>query len=147
MADEYDIQYFDNGYEHHYHNHTHYDNNNDDNFFFVNTSLIILIFISFVTSTCCKYNIVRNGRNGVNERLIRDYTSSSSSENDQENIEKNEVKYTEDFYDKECTICLEEFVVDELLYKLVCHHYYHKDCIDDWLSKKNTCPLCRLNLL
>ena len=25
---------------------------------------------------------------------------------------------------------------------LSCFHIYHKNCIDDWLKMKNTCPIC-----
>ncbi len=144
MGDEYGILSFENDNEHIYNNNTNHDDSSAD-YFFINSAFILLIFISFATSTCCKYNVVRNERNERNERLLRNHIL--SSENNSENIEKIEVKYDNNFYDKECTICLEGFVENELLYKLKCHHYYHKNCIDDWLSKKNTCPLCRLNLL
>jgi len=41
-----------------------------------------------------------------------------------------------------CVICLQEFQVDERVRLLRCHHCYHQKCIDEWLSKKLTCPLC-----
>ena len=27
-----------------------------------------------------------------------------------------------------------------------CHHYFHVVCIDVWLQKQSTCPICRLPL-
>ena len=39
-----------------------------------------------------------------------------------------------------CSICLENLSDD---YKLVCNHVFHKECITYWLTKSNTCPLCR----
>jgi hypothetical protein len=42
-----------------------------------------------------------------------------------------------------CSICLEEFKLQEKLYKLKCKHHYHINCLDNWLKMKNTCPLDR----
>lgn len=45
-----------------------------------------------------------------------------------------------------CAICREELAANERLSELPCLHYYHKDCISNWLSCRNTCPLCRHNV-
>lgn len=42
-----------------------------------------------------------------------------------------------------CTICQEELKLSELVKKLSCSHLYHENCIDPWLSVRNTCPVCR----
>jgi hypothetical protein len=42
-----------------------------------------------------------------------------------------------------CGICIDEFVNDEILTELPCKHYYHKTCVDKWLTINKTCPLCR----
>ncbi len=42
---------------------------------------------------------------------------------------------------KQCTICLTDIKKDNKT--LECEHNYHKQCIDEWISKSNTCPLCR----
>tara|TARA_B100001093_G_scaffold190978_1_gene183473 strand:- start:3901 stop:4401 length:501 start_codon:yes stop_codon:yes gene_type:complete len=47
----------------------------------------------------------------------------------------------------ECIICLNETDnYDYNLKKLKCNHKFHKDCIDDWLSKNKNCPICRINI-
>ncbi|KAL2896982.1 hypothetical protein RDABS01_038766 [Bienertia sinuspersici] len=45
-----------------------------------------------------------------------------------------------------CSICKEDFVVNEEIRKLGCNHLYHFDCITPWLQINNTCPVCRFEL-
>ncbi|WOG83480.1 hypothetical protein DCAR_0102655 [Daucus carota subsp. sativus] len=43
-----------------------------------------------------------------------------------------------------CCVCLGEFEMkEELLQVPSCQHIFHRDCIGNWLSSSNTCPLCR----
>jgi len=46
----------------------------------------------------------------------------------------------------ECSICQEEMLENEVIYKLTCRHSYHQQCVTSWLLNHNTCPLCRLEL-
>lgn len=41
-----------------------------------------------------------------------------------------------------CSICLENFEQIEI-YKLRCGHLFHKNCLNEWMSHKTTCPLDR----
>eukprot|EP01006_Ploeotia_vitrea_P042917 TRINITY_DN66672_c11_g4_i2.p2 TRINITY_DN66672_c11_g4~~TRINITY_DN66672_c11_g4_i2.p2 ORF type:complete len:194 (-),score=82.08 TRINITY_DN66672_c11_g4_i2:169-750(-) len=41
-----------------------------------------------------------------------------------------------------CAICLSEFEDGESVRELRCRHHFHKSCVDQWLQKKKTCPLC-----
>ncbi|QQP36868.1 Uncharacterized protein FKW44_022100, partial [Caligus rogercresseyi] len=43
---------------------------------------------------------------------------------------------------RECVICMIEFVVGDRVRYLPCMHTYHTDCIDDWLMRSFTCPSC-----
>ncbi|KAH0456611.1 hypothetical protein IEQ34_014518 [Dendrobium chrysotoxum] len=61
------------------------------------------------------------------------------------------VKYRrEAFHSKEdaqCSICLGEYEDKEMLRILpACFHNFHLNCIDVWLQKQSTCPICRLPL-
>lgn len=40
-----------------------------------------------------------------------------------------------------CSICLTDVTLDKKV--LSCDHVYHKKCIDKWLDRKSTCPVCR----
>lgn len=42
---------------------------------------------------------------------------------------------------KLCPICHEEDTI--VRHTLPCNHTFHLHCIDKWLSKKRTCPICR----
>lgn len=41
-----------------------------------------------------------------------------------------------------CTICLNDFIIDENILKLSCNHIYHEECIKLWFKKKSNCPNC-----
>lgn len=42
-----------------------------------------------------------------------------------------------------CSICQEEYEVEEEVGKLECGHAYHLHCIKQWLVRKNACPVCK----
>jgi hypothetical protein len=55
-----------------------------------------------------------------------------------------------DKYDqKTCTICFNEFADQRAiqesgkLIKTKCGHIFHEKCLNNWLKKKNNCPLCK----
>lgn len=46
-----------------------------------------------------------------------------------------------------CTICLAEYQEREVLRIMPnCGHSFHLSCIDIWLRKQSTCPVCRLSV-
>nr|XP_027804673.1 E3 ubiquitin-protein ligase RNF181 isoform X2 [Marmota flaviventris] len=45
-----------------------------------------------------------------------------------------------------CPVCLLEFEEQETVIEMPCHHLFHSNCILPWLSKTNSCPLCRHEL-
>lgn len=45
---------------------------------------------------------------------------------------------------RDCAICLEGFKEGELCRRLPdCSHLFHLNCVDNWLTKKLNCPVCR----
>lgn len=46
-----------------------------------------------------------------------------------------------------CLICLGWLEDKEEIRNLKCKHLFHRHCIDNWLSKNKTCPICKGNVL
>ncbi|XP_065512555.1 E3 ubiquitin-protein ligase Praja-2 [Caloenas nicobarica] len=44
---------------------------------------------------------------------------------------------------EQCAICFCEYVKDEIITELPCHHLFHKSCVTRWLQESGTCPVCR----
>lgn len=43
-----------------------------------------------------------------------------------------------------CAICLAEYAGGDLLRQLLaCGHRFHVDCVDAWLRRRASCPVCR----
>ncbi|GER27801.1 RING/U-box superfamily protein [Striga asiatica] len=44
----------------------------------------------------------------------------------------------------DCAICLDSFQVGDLCRNIpVCKHLFHSKCLDRWIRKNPTCPVCR----
>lgn len=44
---------------------------------------------------------------------------------------------------EECVICFDEKEAGQQVRELLCGHQFHPQCIDDWLVRVPTCPICR----
>ena len=46
-----------------------------------------------------------------------------------------------------CSICLIDFNEDEKIIRLpICNHYFHKECLRQWLQTNGICPYCRADI-
>jgi hypothetical protein len=58
------------------------------------------------------------------------------------------IKANDSVLDDNCMICMEKYKIRQ--FKRIipkCNHFFHKKCIDKWLKKKASCPVCRCDLL
>lgn len=99
----------------------------------------IIIFISLYSSLCgiCQHNNSDRNEN-INDSLRNSLLTK---------IEDKKSSYEKDNENDNCSICLENFKKKDKIITLDCGHYYHDECITNWLKKDETCPLCRENLL
>ena len=76
-----------------------------------------------------------------------------SEENDDESVTKLvsiipvfTVKEKNKNNNNKCAICLSDFEVGEKKSTLPCVHSFHCSCIERWIKKKNSCPICKLDI-
>jgi len=63
------------------------------------------------------------------------------------NIKIKEYTLNENNHDNErCPICLEDYNIGDILNELICNHFYHKNCINNWIISNNNCPICRSSI-
>ena len=60
------------------------------------------------------------------------------------NLQKHEEEDIE--LDLSCAICMCELEKDEYVYNLCCKHLFHIDCLENWYSRKDICPLCKRHM-
>lgn len=46
----------------------------------------------------------------------------------------------------ECCVCTELFDANRPIKRTPCQHFFHADCLENWLKRSKTCPLCRSDL-
>ncbi|XP_052246114.1 RING finger protein 215-like [Dreissena polymorpha] len=56
-------------------------------------------------------------------------------------------RYSKEGNHDTCAVCLENFYLKQKLRVLPCGHYFHTKCVDPWLVRNHTCPLCKLNII
>lgn len=58
------------------------------------------------------------------------------------------IKKDDELIDTDCNICMDHFVYRQYKRTLPkCNHTFHKKCIDSWLKKNSSCPICRQEYL
>lgn len=76
------------------------------------------------------------------DHRLKESVFNELKENSFENIKNDHHTYSE-IIDK-CIICMDNYNDTDALKILPCHHYFHKDCIKEWLLQYNhVCPICK----
>ena len=88
-----------------------------------------------------------NGHGNDDEEDDNNYFKSCSEINDK--VSKSQkIKEGDKMIEEQCFICMDNYKLGEFKRVLpTCTHCFHKKCIDKWLKKKASCPICRDNLL
>ena len=45
-----------------------------------------------------------------------------------------------------CPICLDEWSEGDVAAEMPCKHRFHSKCVEEWLGRQATCPLCRYEM-
>ena len=54
------------------------------------------------------------------------------------------IKKDDELIETDCNICMDHFAYRQYKRTLPkCNHTFHKKCIDSWLKKNSSCPVCR----
>lgn len=148
-------------------------NNLNDNDFFVSSINIdnsvintIETMLEELQNNTNIFNVNNSEENSINFDIIfeveNEHNNNVNQYNENENInyfkyckdidekicKSQKIKKDDDILDKSCLICMEEYkegMFKRLLPK--CKHFFHKKCIDKWLKKNASCPICRDILL
>lgn len=48
--------------------------------------------------------------------------------------------------DENCVVCMNEYQLQDKLTVLDCSHYFHQECLRDWLLRQAKCPVCRIEV-
>ncbi|KAI9286898.1 hypothetical protein BC943DRAFT_320213 [Umbelopsis sp. AD052] len=96
------------------------------------------------------YVFTQNGLDDVITQLLEQATNRNAPPPASEEIiaklkrRKTTAKDTED--NQDCSVCKEDFSVSEDVLILPCEHFFHQECIKQWLLVNGTCPICRYSL-
>ena len=63
--------------------------------------------------------------------------------NEEAQVDSKEGAYEED----SCTVCIERYEEGEPVRRLFCNHIFHQECVDPWLLKHGSCPVCRQDIV
>lgn len=61
-------------------------------------------------------------------------------------IDANTDEIAYNYHEKTCSVCLDEYAVNNKIVLLDCNHSFHTDCIKKWLQINKSCPVCRLDI-
>lgn len=105
----------------------------------------IIFILNFVCIYCLLYfNICTRS---VRFYSILNFISSEPNIQQVDISNMSEIIYSNDLYQDtsqtQCPICLIDFEEGNILDGFTCKHIFHKECINNWLLLKNTCPMCR----
>lgn len=89
------------------------------------------------------------GTNTTSDTFRRAYygTNNTQPKNDKTKINyKEHVLFNVDIKrQNQCGVCITDFEEGESACILPCWHIFHKECVDPWMKKHNSCPNCRVN--
>lgn len=53
---------------------------------------------------------------------------------------------SKDFQENPCPICWSNLEFGQEYLRMKCRHHYHTSCLEEWLKKKSSCPMCNAEI-
>ena len=89
------------------------------------------------------FNNILNSNINNNDTELEDVIV-TLDDNDYDKLEIVKYKDLDNALENKCSVCLMEFQDDDNVMILPCKHYYHTNCIKEWLKEYDyKCPVCR----
>ena len=85
-------------------------------------------------------NLIENNENGLSE------SQNNNIEKIIETLPTSILKKKIENSSIQCIICMEDFNVGDKVSTLPCFHVFHSNCIDKWLLKTHSCPICKFKV-
>ncbi|GAB5591462.1 hypothetical protein Unana1_06362 [Umbelopsis nana] len=96
------------------------------------------------------YVFTQNGLDDVITQLLEQATSRNApppaSEEAIASLKSRKTAIKDIDNNQDCSVCKEDFVISEDVLTLPCEHFFHRECIKQWLLVNGTCPICRYSL-
>jgi hypothetical protein len=90
------------------------------------------------------FNILNNMNININETTDMDDVKMILTDDEIAELTIEKYDDSNNYTSTTCNICLDNYDVNCSIIILECKHYYHPNCITQWLSKNsNKCPICR----
>ncbi|KAG7032948.1 RING-H2 finger protein ATL7 [Cucurbita argyrosperma subsp. argyrosperma] len=91
---------------------------------------------SFLVASRSDLSGLERGQHGVEPFVVANFPTKKYSD-----------EYFSSMRNAQCTVCLADYHSEDLLRILpYCGHFFHVTCIDIWLHRHSTCPVCRTSL-
>ncbi|KAK9070619.1 hypothetical protein SSX86_011021 [Deinandra increscens subsp. villosa] len=105
-------------------------------------SINIMLTSAMETSFTDIFNVENNVAKGLSEEVINDLPKCVFD--DDKTCQSDDDKC----HERNCVICLQDFENKEEGRELPgCKHVFHMKCIDEWLMRQGSCPICRRDVI
>ena len=87
----------------------------------------------------------------TSQQYTSNYSRINSSKTQKSILEKLNQYHATDhefFQNKVCLVCMQEFKNEDDVTPLPCDlgHYFHPNCIEEWVACRGNCPLCHIEI-
>lgn len=98
-------------------------------------------------SKCYDENYERELKESFIERARKEFRSLPAVRSKIQFLQKVNVPTHDDALTADiCSICMENYLPDLEAYNMPCNHNFHFNCIETWILKDPSCPMCRYKL-